>query len=126
MKIIWKIVLVFIGLIVLLSAASFLLPEKVHVERTAKIDAPVRTVFSQVNDLYCWDKWATWNQIDPEMKTEYVNGGVGQGAGFHWDSKNQQVGNGKMYITRSLPYDSIVVSMDFMEGSLATGYFLFN
>ncbi len=126
MKVIWKTLLVFIGAVLILGAASFLLPKKVHVERTIEINAPLRVVFNQVNDLHAWNKWATWNQLDPGMDVEYVNGGVGEGAGYHWSSEDQQVGSGKMYITRSLPYDSIVVSMDFMEGGLASGYFLFN
>ena len=125
MKVIWKIFLVFIGLVLLLSVVSFFLPEKIHIERVVKIEAPARIVFNQVNDLYCWDKWSIWNQIDPEMKTEYINGGVGQGAGYRWSSKNRQVGDGKLVITRSLSHDSIVISMDFMEAGLATSYFLF-
>ncbi|MDX9883219.1 MAG: GyrI-like domain-containing protein [Prolixibacteraceae bacterium] len=125
MKTIWKTLLVFIGAVLVLWAASFLLPEKIHIERTATINAPARVIFNQVNDLYCWNKWAPWNQIDPGMEVKYINGGVGQGAGYHWSSDNRQVGNGKLYITRSLAYDSIVVSMDFMQGGLAGGYFLF-
>lgn len=125
MKTFKKTIIVFLAVLLLLGAAAYLLPEQVHVERSLLIDAPARIVFSQVNDLQCWGKWATWNQIDPEMKIEYINGGIGQNAGYEWTSENKQVGNGKMYITFSLPYDSIAVSMDFMEGGLATGYFLF-
>ena len=125
MKVFKKTILVFLAILAILAVAAFLLPEQVHVERSIQIDASPRIVFNQVNDLQCWGKWATWNQIDPNMKVEYINGGVGQSAGYEWTSENKQVGNGKMFITCSIPYDSIALSMDFREGGLATGYFLF-
>lgn len=125
MKTFKKTIIVFLAVLLLLGVAAYLLPEQVHIERSLQINAPARIVFSQVNDLHCWSKWATWNQIDPEMNVEYLNGGIGQSAGYEWTSENKQVGNGKLFITYSLPHDSIAISMDFMEGGLATGYFLF-
>lgn len=125
MKVIWKTILVFLATACMLAAAAFLLPEKILIQRTATIDAPARIVFNQVNDLHCWNKWSTWNLIDPEMKVKYINGGCGNGAGYEWTSENRQVGKGKLLITGSVPYDSIATIMDFMEGGIAYSYFLF-
>lgn len=125
MKIIGKTLLVLLSAIIVLALVAFLLPRYAHVERTAQIDAPARMVFAQVNDLHQWNEWATWNQIDPEMKIEYQHGGIDQGAGYSWESANKQVGKGSLTLTASVPYDSIAISMDFMEGGLANSYFIF-
>jgi effector-binding domain-containing protein len=125
MKVLKKIFVALLLLIALLIAIAYLLPRDAHVERAATINAPAKVVFSEVNDLRCWNKWATWNQIDPEMKVEYINGGIGDGAGYEWNSQNPQVGQGKLLITGSIAYDSIAVCLDFMKGDTATGYFLF-
>lgn len=125
MKILGKTLLVLLAVIILLSMAAFLLPRTAHVERTVQIEAPARMIFSQVNDLHQWGKWAPWNQIDPDMSVEYQNSGIGEGAGYTWESQNKQVGRGSLVINVSVPYDSISISMDFMEGGVANSYFVF-
>ena len=126
MKTLKKILLVVLILAALFVVIAFFLPQKVHVERSANIDAPAKIIFNQVNDLHNWDKWAVWNQIDPEMTVEYINNGIGENSGYTWTSDNSQVGSGKLMINASVPYDSIFTTMDFMEEGSATGYFLFN
>lgn len=118
-----------IGLLLVLLAMiiiAFLLPRQVHVERKGMIEAPPKVVFNQVNNLRTWDKWAVWNQIDPNMKIEYGNTGIGEGASYHWESDDSDVGSGILRITNSVPYDSIVTEMDFMDEGTATGYFGFD
>jgi len=126
MKIFRKTALVFIAIFIILAGAAFLLPEQVHIKRQVQINAPVRVVFAQVNDLQCWKKWVPWNRTDPAMKFKYTDGGVGKNAGYEWSSENHQAGNGELFITASEPYDSIDVSIDFAEGGLTSGYFLFS
>ncbi|WP_430972409.1 SRPBCC family protein [Sunxiuqinia rutila] len=119
----------FLGLLILLIAMAiiaFFLPREVHVERTASIQAPAKVVFNQVNNLRSWDKWAVWNQMDPDMKVDYKNRGIGKGAAYSWESENPNLGAGTMTITESVPYDSIATTMNFMEEGLSTGYFLFD
>ncbi|MGQ7868160.1 SRPBCC family protein [Sunxiuqinia sp. sy24] len=118
----------FIGLLFILIAMTviaFFLPRQVHVERKGTIQAPAKVVFNQVNNLHTWDKWAVWNQMDPNMKVNFENTGIGKDAAYTWESEDPNLGSGKLTITASVPYDSIATTMNFMEKGLSTGYFLF-
>jgi len=118
-----------IGLAIVLLAmliTAFFLPRQVHVERKGTIQAPAKVVYNQVNNLHTWDKWAVWNQMDPDMQVEYENTGIGENAAYTWESENPNLGSGKLTITASVPYDSIATEMNFMEEGLSTGYFLFD
>ena len=125
MKTLKKILLAIFILAALLILIAFFLPSKVHVERSLKIDTPAKIVYNQVIDLHSWDKWAVWNQIDPEMKVEYIKSGVGVNSGYSWTSEHPRVGNGTLMITAAMPYDSIANTMDFNEQGIAKAYFLF-
>ena len=109
----------------LFVAAAYFLPQKVYVERELEIQAKPQIVFNQVNDLHNWIKWSKWTMIDPEMEIEYKNHGIGVGGGYEWKSQNKNVGNGKLEITESVKYDSVVVLMDFMKEGTATSRFKF-
>lgn len=118
-----------IGLLIVLFALAiiaYFLPSTVHIKRSAEIDAPAKVIFSQVNNLHTWEKWAVWNQMDPNMTVNFQNTGIGENASYTWDSKNKNVGSGELAITASVPYDSIATKMDFMGHGTATGYFLFD
>ena len=118
-----------VGLLIVVIALvviAFFLPRMVHIERTGTINAPAKVVYNQVTNLRTWDKWAVWSQLDPDMKVEYHNSGIGNGASYSWNSENSNVGSGKLTITAAVPYDSIATEMDFMEEGTATGYFLFD
>jgi effector-binding domain-containing protein len=115
-------ILLFFALIVL---AAFFLPSKIYVEREQEIEARPQIVFNQINDLHSWMKWSKWNMIDPEMTIKYDKNGVGEGAGYQWQSKNKNVGNGSLWIRESVKYDSIVVEMDFGKGNIARSRYLF-
>lgn len=117
-----------LGLAIVLLAMlviAFFLPRQVHVERKGTINAPAKVVFNQVNNLHTWEKWAVWNQMDPDMQVEFEHTGIGKGAAYTWESENPNLGSGKLTITESVPYDSIATKMNFMEEGISTGYFLF-
>ncbi|RKD91805.1 SRPBCC family protein [Mangrovibacterium diazotrophicum] len=113
MKILKKILLTVIILALVFVIIAWFLPQNIEINRQIKIDAPARVVFNQVNDLRSWQKWAVWNQIDPDMKISYEKLGIGQGAGYHWESENEQVGKGSLFIETSVPYDSILIQLSF-------------
>lgn len=110
----------------LFIAGSYFLPRIAIVERSEVIDAPAKVVFAQINDLHSWEKWSKWNQIDPEMKIDFINNGVGENAGYRWNSNNKNMGSGEMVIVESTPYDSIVVQFSFSEQGEARSVFTFN
>lgn len=112
-------------IVAIFIAIAFFLPRNIFVERSITIEASPKIVFSQINDLHSWNNWSKWNLIDPEMKIEYSNNGVGVNAGYKWESENKQVGTGSLLILESAKYDSIVVNIDFMEQGAARSVFQF-
>ena len=123
-------ILKFIGLgllilIVLLVVVAYLLPRHVRVERTATIKSSPEIVFGQVNILKNWEQWSPWHKIDPKMKLEYNNIPSGKGASYSWQSEVKNVGNGKLTITKVVPFDTIDVEMNFMNEGIALGGYNF-
>lgn len=121
-KIIGIILLIFIGLPLLIS---LFLPSKVHVERSRVIEAPVDVIFNQVNNLKKWRNWSPWLSIDPNMKINYKGPESGKGASYSWVSDDKQVGNGRLSILKSVPHDTIIIEMDFMENGKSKGSYFF-
>ncbi|NJK86521.1 MAG: hypothetical protein HC906_11675 [Bacteroidales bacterium] len=60
------------------------------------------------------------------MEISYSPDFTGNGAFYTWKSDHKNVGNGKLTIIASQPYDSIKTEMDFMEQGTASAYYLFN
>jgi carbon monoxide dehydrogenase subunit G len=112
MKAIRQILLWLLGIATLLFVVGFFLPNSIAVERKATIAAPVEAVHALLNDMKTYDKWMTWNQMDPGMKKVYGPQSTGLGAWYSWDSNNSNVGKGKMTISESMPF-KIVTKMEF-------------
>jgi effector-binding domain-containing protein len=122
LKIIGVVLMVLIGLPLLIS---LFLPAKVTVKRIKIIKATPSQLFTQVNKLKNWEKWSPWHSIDPNIKLKYNDISEGEGASYSWSSAHENVGNGKVTITESSPYDSIKIDMDFIENGKASGRYYF-
>ena len=88
---------IILGLIVLLAIAvgiAFLLPGKVHVERSIAIAAPAEKIFPLINSPRRFNEWSPWAQIDPDMKITFSGPESGVGATMEWQSENRNVGAG--------------------------------
>jgi uncharacterized protein YndB with AHSA1/START domain len=109
-----------VGLIVVVIALGFVLPDKVKVERTTLIEAPRETVFALVGDFNRWNEWSPWAELDPN--TKYVITGSGVGQRMEWSSKDPKVGEGSQEIAEFDPPARIVTKLDFgeMGGGVAT------
>ena len=125
MKTLRRIVLIITAIIVLLIIVAYLLPRHTHIERSLLINSTSNQLFEQVNTLKNWPKWSPWHKIDPNMHIEYLEYAQGVGAKYTWESTNKQVGNGSLTIIESIPFDTIVTEMDFMENGKARSSFIF-
>jgi len=120
----WKKILFgLLGLIALLLLVGFLLPGKVELSRSITVNAPAEYSFDEVNTLENWQKWSYWNSLDPTMKLTYGEKKSGQGGSYSWESEN--MGNGKLTITESIPYNTIKADLDFMEAGTAKAWYAF-
>lgn len=118
MKTLKRIGLGFFGLLVLLVLVAFLLPGKMHVERSLVIKAGAEPVFNQVNTLKNWEKWSPWHQMDSTMQVSYQGPAAGTGASYSW--VGEQMGTGSLEIRESKPNQQILTALHF--GGMGTSY----
>jgi effector-binding domain-containing protein len=119
-----KIVFGCLATVILLVIVGFLLPEKVEVSRSISINAPAEYSYEEVDKLENWNKWSYWNTQDPAMQISYGDKRMGAGAFYAWVSND--MGNGKLTITESVPFQTIKVDLDFMEDGIAKSWYNFD
>lgn len=107
------------ALLALLLLAIALQPATFHVERSTIIAAPPEVVFAQVNDFRAWGAWSPWEKLDPAMKRTHEGAPAGAGAKYAWVG-NQDVGEGRMTIEKSVPGSQIVIKLEFLKPFEAT------
>ncbi|MFI5218582.1 MAG: GyrI-like domain-containing protein [Bacteroidia bacterium] len=125
MKILKKLLIGIVVLFAVLFIISLFLPSKVHVERSLTMNAPVETVFNQVNTLKNWNNWSPWYKLDTAMKMTYEGPASGVGASYSWESENSQVGKGKLTISESVPNSLVVTNLEFNGEMGAIGGYKF-
>lgn len=114
-----KILLFVVGLIVLLLLIGFVLPRKFELTKSEVINAPAEYVFEEINNLERWPDWSYWNTLDPNMEVKYSEQKAGTGASYEWKG-NSDVGEGKLAITESKPYESVACDLFFMQAEEAS------
>lgn len=111
--------------IVLLVGVAFLLPRNITVERSIVVKADPALVFEQINHLPNWVHWSPWYKLDTLVKMTYSDPPSGTGSWYEWSSEVKNVGKGKLSITKSIPNDTILTELLFMEQGAAMGGFTF-
>ena len=106
------IIVVFV-IIVALQSSEF------RVTRSVAIATTPDAVFPNVNELKKWAAWNPWEKIDPAMKLTYEGPASGVGASYSWVG-NSKVGEGRMTITESRPYELIRFKLEFLKPFAAT------
>ncbi len=110
-----KTILIVVAVLILLFLVIVAIqPSDFRITRTINIAAPADVVFEQVNDLHKMDAWSPWLEPDPSVKKTYEGPSSGEGAVFAW-AGNNQVGEGRMTITESHPYDLVRIRLDFIK-----------
>ena len=90
------------------------------------MSAPQAAVQAKVSDFHAWPEWSPWEKLDPNMKRTFEGPPSGVGAGYAWVG-NDDVGEGKMTLTESRPYELIETRVEMvkpMKGS-STSEFTF-
>lgn len=107
-----KISLIALGIIVGILIVAAMKPDEFRVERSVVIQAPAEKIFPLINDLRAFSTWSPYEKIDPAMQRSYSGPASGVGAAYAWRG-NDQVGQGRMEITRSSAPDSVLMRLDF-------------
>lgn len=122
MKFLKKVGLILTVLAVALVLIGFMLPERVHIERSLHVAAPPTTVFPYVNDLRQFNRWSPWAQLDPNTRYTFEGPNAGKGATMRWASDDGRVGNGSQEIIASLPDRRVETRLDFGDGGAALAF----
>jgi len=73
---------------------------EMNYEKSITINAPIDSVWENINSLADLDKWSPWNDYDPNMKKEMFGTDGTIGAKQSWDSNNENVGKGSQTISK--------------------------
>ena len=121
MRILKRILLTIIVLALIAVAVAYLIPSKVHCERSTVIAAPPEAIFPLVNDLRQWPNWTAWNkERDPTLAVEFPGATEGKGAVYIW--KSETMGSGKLTLTGSDPQSGVEYDLHFdQEQTPSTG-----
>lgn len=106
-----NILLGLVGLVVVIIALGFVLPDRQHVERSVVINAPAEKIYAYVSDLNRSSDWQVWGDMDPAMKVSVAGSGVGQVQ--TWESKT--MGSGSQTITGLTPPSRVDYKVEFGE-----------
>jgi len=94
-------------------------PSEFKITRSLEINAPAEKIFNQVNILKNWDTWSPWAKLDPKASMTFSGPESGVGASFSW-AGNDQVGEGSITITESIPNQKMIYSLVFTQPFTAT------
>lgn len=118
-KILYFVVFTFVIFVII----GFLLPRKVHVERSIEIERPTTTVFMLLNGFDSFESWSPWVEKDPDAQYQYDGPESGVGARMSWSGDPRMVGTGWQEITESRPYSLVRMHLDFDQQGEADAYF---
>jgi uncharacterized protein YndB with AHSA1/START domain len=88
-------------LIAVMSAAAFLLPKDMTVERSTVIAAAPEKIFPYLNNPRKFNEWSPWIPRDPKATYEFSGPEEGVGARMTWRSDRPDVGSGTSVVTGS-------------------------
>lgn len=115
MKIFKNILIAIAAVILLVLIIAALAPSDIYVKRDVTIKKSKSEVFDYVKYLKNQDEFATWSQIDPNMKKEFT--GIDGTVGFvsAWDSNHPDVGKGEQEIINIDLGNQIDYELRFLE-----------
>jgi effector-binding domain-containing protein len=113
MKALKIVISVIVGLIVLMIAIGFALPDRAHIERSILVQAKPQVVYAVVNGFKQFRKWSPWEDLDPNA-VQTLSGPIwGVGAQQAWSSEDPNVGSGSQEIIATEPDRSVTVRLVF-------------
>jgi len=118
-----KAALTILGIVSIYLLISAFLPANIHVERSVEINVDQKNVFNQINTLPNWKNWSFWDNIDPNMQSEYEGPVSGPGAIHKWKSNNDSVGTGSLTILEASENVSLKYSLYFEGMGVSEGGF---
>src|SRR5437588_875416 len=114
MKVLKIIGIVILAVVIIGAIISFILPTKMHTERSIVIKAPKEVIFQNVKMYANMVKWSPWVEKDTAMKTEIGGTDGTVGAIWKWVG-NKEVGEGEQTVTKIDEPNSIASDIHFIK-----------
>jgi len=79
------------------------------------IESNSYNVYPYFADLKNWEKWSPWKEKDPTTGYTYSENTYGAGSTMSWDSKNEELGTGKITTVQFKKVRHINYQLDFVK-----------
>jgi uncharacterized protein YndB with AHSA1/START domain len=109
------IIAVLIAMVLIVAASK---PKTFRIQRSIGLDAPPERVFTLIDDLHNWARWAPQDGEDSSMMRTYSGSANGKGAVSEWTGSGSS-GRGRMFITESLRPTRISIQVDWVKPFVA-------
>jgi hypothetical protein len=113
MRLFTRLVGLLLVLVLLLAGIAFVLPDRVHVERSITIARPKSQVHLLLTQLRRFNEWSPWFARDPAASYTFSGPDSGVGATLAWVSRQHDVGTGSQTIAAVVPDESVTMDLDF-------------
>ena len=118
MRILIRILALFVLFIVLVVAAGFLLPARFEASRSTVIATAPDKIWPLLEDPRAWKRWTVWNRRDPAMEIQYS--GAARGAGAIWSWRSRSEGDGRMSFVKAEPPHELTYQLEFSDSGPAS------
>lgn len=111
-----KTIIIILGCIVLIvMVPPIFMPSKYTAESSIVIKSTPYNVFPYFADLRNWEKWSPWKEKDPSTLYTYSENSLGAGSTMEWDSKNEELGTGKITTVQFKKFHHINYQLSFIK-----------
>lgn len=113
MRLFTRLVGLLLVLVLLLVGIAFVLPDRVHVERSITIARPKSQIHLFLVGMRRFNEWSPWFARDPAASYTFSGPDSGVGAKLAWASRQNDVGTGSQAIVAVVPDESVTLDLDF-------------
>lgn len=113
MRLLMRLLGLLLVLAVVLIGLAFVLPERVHVERSITIARPQSQIYLLLSNLRRFNEWSPWFAKDPAARYTFSGPDGAVGAKLAWSSQQPDVGEGSQTVVALKPNESVALELDF-------------
>lgn len=113
MRLLMRLLGLLLVLAVVLVGLAFVLPDRVHVERSITIARPQSQIYLLLSNLRRFNEWSPWYAKDPAARYTFSGPDGAVGARLAWSSQKPDVGEGSQTVVALKPNESIALELDF-------------
>ena len=125
MRLFLRVLFVFGGLLILLSAYGLLFcSPHVHFERSITIHQKRSVVYNYLSDFKNFNNWSPWYGKDTTAVYSFEGSTSGAGATFRWKSESKELGDGYIKILSLEPDSVISEELNFSRTPSTSGFTL--